>query len=273
VPRWRIIAQQTNNNDPDRRLPPELWMRIVNLQPGDARTIVTLAHQYPEFVDAILTQAAGTAGNHAVAQATEMLAANPVTEAVAPQRGHAIAQDLSYDGFDYTSSVLTLEGGDIVADHLKFLGMYPHLRTKVLQGLGEAHPELFDDMLERLHAHDKGKGKEASEKKITEAEVEATGGGDVATAPKEEKKEATWITGAKRFNAAHAEHVDEFNRVTDNSCVGTDGVLDPALVSDWQVAHGVTPDGRVGAETVDAAKRAAGIGHPIPMPEGDLGLE
>jgi hypothetical protein len=275
-------------DDPQRKLPPELWIRVINLQPGDANTLVALTRQYPDFVDAILTQAAASAGNHTVSKAIEMLAANPVTEEAAPAapapQGRPMHYDYTPEGFKYDESVLTLEGGDIVGDHLKLIKMYPELRSKVLNGLGQAHPELFDEALERLHASEQTKAKGPTEKEITEQQQSGSGTSaqgnatdatetesqERAAKPKEEAKESAWITGAKRFNAAHPEEVAEFNRVTRDACVDSDGVLDPALVSDWQVAHGVQPDGRVGPATVDAAKRAAGIGHPIPITDEAL---
>lgn len=269
--------------DPDRKLPPELWIRVINLQPGDYQTLVSLTRQYPDFVDAILTQASAVAGNRTVSQAIEVLAANPVSEtpaaATGPVRGRPTGYDYSAEGFDYSTSVLQLEGGDIIGDHVKVIAMYPHLRSKILDGLLHAHPELFDETLDRLHKAE-GKLSGPTEKELTEKEQKSGGGQGETEAteteshqsgrPKDEAKEASWITGAKRFNAAHAEEVAEFNRVTKDACLGPDGNLDPKLVSDWQASHGIAPDGRVGPATVDAARRANGIGHPIPITDEAL---
>lgn len=275
-------------DDPNRLLPAELERKLAALQPGDVQALVTLARLYPDFLDAILTQAGSIVGNHTVAQAIEQLTAAPITTAgqgeggeqeaaVAPARGAPVTPDYSLEGFDYDSSVLTLEGGDIAGDHVRFILLYPDLRYKVLNGLAHAHPELLDETMERLHVIERGRGQEEEERKETEQEAtEGDGQGAAQAAPKEGEggeQEAAWIVGAKRYNAAHAEQVEEFNQHTKNACVGPDGELDPRLVSDWQAAHGVTPDGRVGPMTVDAARRAAGIGTPVPMPEGDLGLE
>lgn len=269
--------------DPQRKLPPELWIRVVNVQAGDSHTLVSLCRQYPDFIEAIFAQAASSAGSQAVQQAIQMLSTSPPAAAAGPARGRPMQYDYSVEGFDYNESILTLEGGDIVGDHLKVLAMYPDLRSKVLNGIGKAHPELFDELLDRLHAREKGTAtKGPTEKELTEAQD--TGGGETrseansesesqerSARPAEPTKEAAWITGAKRFNAAHEEEVAEFNRVTGDSCLGPDGVVDPALVSDWQARHGVQPDGRVGPATVDAARRAAGIGRPpAPMTQEDL---
>lgn len=269
--------------DPQRKLPPELWIRVINVQAGDSHTLVSLCRQYPDFIEAILAQASSSAGSQAVQQAVTMLSSNPTSAAPAgPVRGRPMQYDYSVEGFKYDESVLTLEGGDIVGDHLKFITMYPELRSKVLNGIGMAHPELFDELLDRLHAREKAATKGPSEKELTEAQD--SGGSETrneansesesqerSARPAEPTKEAAWITGAKRFNAAHEEEVNEFNRVTNDSCLGPDGKVDPALVSDWQARHGVQPDGRVGPATVDAARRAAGIGRPpAPMTQEDL---
>lgn len=275
-------------DDPNRLLPEDLQRKLQALQPGDVQALVTLARMYPDFLDAILTQASSIVGNHTVAQAIEQLTAAPVTAApdsaeqgevqvIAPARGRPVEPDYSVEGFDYDSSVLTLEGGDVAGDHVRFILLYPDLRYKVLNGLAHAHPELLDETMERLHVIERGRGDEEEERKETEQQAtEGDGQGAAQKAPQGGEggeKEAAWIVGAKRYNAAHPEQVEEFNQHTKNACMGPEGVLDPKLISDWQAAHGVTPDGRVGPMTVDAARRAAGIGTPVPMPEGDLGLE
>ncbi len=272
-------------DDPNRQLPEDLDRRVAALQPGDAQALVTLVRLNPDFIDAILTQASAIVGNQTVAQAIELLTAAPAT-VESPAQGRPVLPDYSLDGFDYDSSVLTLEGGDIAGDHVRFILMYPELRYKVLNGLALAHPELLDEAMERLHQLEAQRG-EAEERKATEEEAaNPNGAAPPSEAPAEAarttepaevsqptREEAAWIVGAKSYNAAHPEQVEEFNRMTQNACVGADGMLDPCLVSDWQAAHGVSPDGRVGPKTVEASRHAAGIGTPVPMPEGDLGLE
>jgi hypothetical protein len=271
------VAVHSEMVDPERKLPPELGARLSRLQPGDAHALVALVREFPDFDDAILTQAAAIVGNQTTGQAIELLVAGNAaeSEAATPTRGRPPVQDYSVAGFRYEESVLTLEGGDVVGDHLKFIAMYPELRNKVIDGLGQANPSLVDDLLARLAAEETAQD-QAELREQTEREAEGAakdGDSEVETAPREEAKEASWVTGAKRYNAAHPEEVAEFNRVTRDACVGVDGVVDPALVSDWQAAHGLSPDGRIGEFTVEAARRAAGIGRPVPMPEGDLGLE
>lgn len=283
--------------DPQRQLPPQIWNRLMHIQAGDVQALVDLVRQNPDFSDAILTQAASTAsiGNRTVSAAIDLLAAAPVTEEAAPAqqeapaRGRPIPMDFSLEGFDYDNSPLILEGGDVVADHIKFIEKYPYLRTKVLQGFFNATggSDQFDELVERLQAAEATSATGPSEKEITEKEAAAetktgTGVGNATESTETERpkaetseethneKESAWIVNAKRFNAAHPEEVAEFNRVTKDACLGHDGNLDPKLVSDWQASHGIAPDGRVGPATVDAARRANGIGHPIPITDEAL---
>jgi beta-glucosidase-like glycosyl hydrolase len=93
--------------------------------------------------------------------------AAPATAAPAA-RGAAITPDYSVEGFDYDASVLTLEGGDVAGDHVRFITLYPELRHKVLNGLALAHPELLDEAMERLHRLEQARGIEDDEKKDTE---------------------------------------------------------------------------------------------------------
>jgi hypothetical protein len=72
--------------------------------------------------------------------------------------------------------------------------------------------------------------------------------------PAPEQKESTWVTKARRFNRAHADDVERFLGMTGDTCVDeATGEADPRKVARWQADHGVSPDGRVGDETVKAA--------------------
>ncbi|MEZ4359784.1 MAG: hypothetical protein R3B48_06355 [Kofleriaceae bacterium] len=170
---------------------------------------------------------------------------------------------ISYDPstFDYLNSEASQEGGDPIGTAVQFLQREPQLRAQVLEGFAKEHPGRIEELMTRLREREGP----AVEREQTEREAEQGGPSPATEAAPEAGKESAWVTRAQRFNAAHPEDVAEFNRVTKDACVGGDGVVDPALVSDWQLGHGLSPDGRVGPQTVDAARRAAGIGHPIPM--------
>ena len=67
------------------------------------------------------------------------------------------------------------------------------------------------------------------------------------------RRDAADDAEATAFNERHAAEVAEFNQLTQNACLGEDGKLDPAAVKDWQRAHNVAPDGKIGPKTVAAA--------------------
>jgi hypothetical protein len=62
---------------------------------------------------------------------------------------------------------------------------------------------------------------------------------------------------ADRYNQAHPELVMEFNQLTGDACGGA-AYADAKQVREWQRAHGVSPaDGKVGKDTLAAAKKHA----------------
>jgi hypothetical protein len=94
--------------------------------------------------------------------------------------------------------------------------------------------------------------------------------------------QSPWVVKARAYNAEHPARVAAFRAATGDACLGADGELDPAQVARWQDHHGVSPDGRVGEQTVRAAKTEAAradqaesaADHHEPTPEhvdGDVG--
>ena len=81
-------------------------------------------------------------------------------------------------------------------------------------------------------------------------------------APQAESEEA-WAVRAAEYNERHAELVARFNELTDDQYVGPDGSVAPDVIVAWQKANGVAVDGRIGPETVAAAKAA----KRVPMAE------
>src|SRR5450432_640995 len=85
--------------------------------------------------------------------------------------------------------------------------------------------------------------------------AEASGAAQV----KEEKNpDAEFVKNAEQFNEDHKHRADEFNELTQNSCV-VNGKLDVMKVRDFQKAQGIDPDGMVGPWTIAAAKEVAEI--------------
>jgi hypothetical protein len=63
-----------------------------------------------------------------------------------------------------------------------------------------------------------------------------------------------FLSSAQRYNAAHTSFVDEFNDLTNGSCL-VSGQLDPQAVARWQAQHGLAPDGKVGPLTLASARK------------------
>ncbi len=82
------------------------------------------------------------------------------------------------------------------------------------------------------------------------------------SAPAKPAAEPAWAAGARRYNEAHAELVSEFNELTQGSCRGAGGQLDPQAVARWQRQHGVDADGKVGPHTLAAARHVQAKAGP-----------
>ncbi len=80
----------------------------------------------------------------------------------------------------------------------------------------------------------------------------------------QESTEEAWVSGARRYNERHAELVAMFNEATDNRYAGPDGSVSPEVIVAWQQANNIAVDGRIGPETVAAAKDGA---RKIPLAE------
>jgi hypothetical protein len=75
-----------------------------------------------------------------------------------------------------------------------------------------------------------------------------------------------WEKAARHYNSLHQATVDEFNALTSDACLGPDGTVEPNLVRVWQGSHGVEQDGRVGPQTLAAAKKVEGTKSDEPAP-------
>lgn len=77
-----------------------------------------------------------------------------------------------------------------------------------------------------------------------------------APKPTQAAAEPAWVAGARAYNAAHSELVDEFNELTSDVCrLDGEGKVDPQAVARWQSNHGLAADGKIGPHTVAAARK------------------
>lgn len=89
-------------------------------------------------------------------------------------------------------------------------------------------------------------------------------------APSHDPRAAKWdaiVKAATRWNMAHADLVVEFNKLTDGKCAGSNAGVSVRAVRVWQMEHGLSPDGKIGGKTIEAAKKEA----RAQKPNGDAG--
>jgi hypothetical protein len=80
--------------------------------------------------------------------------------------------------------------------------------------------------------------------------------------------EPAWVADARRYNDVQEYLVEEFNELTAFVCLNDDtGKLDPRAVADWQRAHGLSADGKVGPHTVQAARAVKTKGSEVAKTE------
>lgn len=242
---------------------------VMMLEPGDHQHLASLLRQHPGMREAILVAAAEYAGNETVARALELVGEAPAAEAkpaepaiaeVAPPQ----ATEQEPAAFDWLLSPLALEGNfeGRVQEHVDFIHAHPGLRETVLAQCASFEPALADAVRDALAAPPVPLDVEAPAptEQIQEDVAE------VATEPAAQSKKEVpgWVVRARAYNRAHDALVAEFNELTSFACVGPmdwiegDSVdsleVDPYLVAQWQQDAGLSPDGRVGPNTVDAAR-------------------
>jgi len=114
---------------------------------------------------------------------------------------------------------------------------------EVHQATGESRPLSGSEMIAALHDDSDGPQSAAP----TAAPAAAPGAAPAA-AP-------AWVAGARAYNDAHAELVDEFNELTGDVCrLDGAGKVDPQAVARWQTHHGLAADGKIGPHTVAKAR-------------------
>lgn len=253
---------------------------IEMLRPGDHELLAQALRNHPELHDKILERAASFCGNETVTQALRVLAGvpadkEPAQEAAAPE---AAAPAASPAEFDYTTSPLALfyDEEAKAKDHADFIRAHPELEDQVIIQAAEVDPVLAVktyDQLEGLAAEPAASTvaeetpqaviEESAKQATTEPVAEQNQTSEAVTAQDaveepartEPEKESGWVVRAREFNRDHADEVAAFLAATGGACL-VDGALDPNLVAQWQQDHGVSVDGRIGHETVEAASKA-----------------
>lgn len=139
----------------------------------------------------------------------------------------------------------------------------PELRQPLVEEATKAQgAEVVEQAIEVEHQEQEQATAIAHDEPALTAEVEAKPAVIEEEVAQPESEEA-WAVRAREYNEAHAELVARFNELTDNMYAAPDGTLAPDVIVAWQKANGVSVDGRIGPETVAAAKAA----KPVPLAE------
>ena len=249
-------------------LPPALHGQVLRLGPGDAQALRDLLTLYPMFSKGILSVAAPHVGNAAVQRAVAMVQQN------------AQGQPLATTGADYQERLGGVEGS-APATHAPAVGKPPPVTGLIKETLADepavGKPPPVTGLIKETLADEPAVGKPPPVTgliKETLADEPAVGRpppvtgliqetlADEPAAATKSAAEPAWVGGARKYNAAHAELVSDFNDATANSCLDAGGQLDPQAVRRWQAGHGVDADGRVGPHTLAAARHASAKAGP-----------
>jgi hypothetical protein len=116
---------------------------------------------------------------------------------------------------------------------------------------------------------DAGPVKEMEMSSFLEDKSDAQAPDETPTTPKQAPAaDPAWIAEARRYNKVQEWCVEEFNELTDHFLLQEGSLeLDPKAVFDWQRAHGLDPDGKVGPRTLAAARAAKARGTAVAKTE------
>jgi hypothetical protein len=282
APQEEILPPQLENRAPDNALPDDIRLLLDVLEPHNADLLAKALRKYPQFHDQIIAYVSKSLGNSIVKEALALLAqpdtpppgeqkSEPQPQGPAPEQAPAPAPSSAPAAEQATSDVpaqndplflvwaVTDAGETEVHFVADFIRKHPELEEAAMAIVTK---HVGADFAARVRAELKGAGQPAAapEPKPEEtppAEV-VTQAQEPAPAPQAVEAEPGWVTRARQFNEAHYSECEEFNQLTNFTCMsvalGGNAEIDPRKIADWQAANGVHPDGRVGAKTIEAAR-------------------
>lgn len=218
--------------DQTQGLPPHVYAQVAALGPADAPALADLLVLYPGFTQRILSVAAPQVGNAAVQRAIA------ITHAKQNARGTpgAMNNREMHEMLDESPG-----GGGATAA--------PTAAPKAQGKPGTLSNAEMHELLDDPAPQSKVQGKPGT---LSNAEMH-----EILDEPAETKAaEPAWAAAARKYNIAHGDLVADFNALTQQSCIGADGRLDPVAVAAWQAKHGLAADGKIGPHTVAAARAA-----------------
>lgn len=210
----------------------DIYSQLMQLGPADHEALAQLLQLYPDQQQQILQIAAQRMGNAAVQRALAIV------------NGAAVGAPPSAENQAEVMQMFRDENGGPANES-------PAVGTAPSQGDADSQRRAAEAMQDfREVNNEPGRGAPPS------AANAAAAMEDFREVNAEPVAVSAWDSAA-RYNAAHQHLVDEFNSLTDGTCVGKDGAVDPELVAKWQSSHDLVADGMVGPMTVAAAHHAA----------------
>lgn len=234
-------AAATDAADQSHGLPPALHAQILQMTPADARALAEMLRLHADLADSILSVAASHMGNAAVQRAIAIAnhAKPPGREA---PLSHAQMHEFLDDPAQGPQATAPLSAGPQQPGPLSHAEMH-EVMDDPAAGPAKNAPLSHAEM--RAVLEDPSSGPQKAALPIESAAPKAS----------HAAAEPAWVAGARAYNAAHADLVDEFNELT-NNVVQLDGEtrVDPQSVARWQSHHGLAPDGKIGPHTVAKAR-------------------
>lgn len=256
-------------------LPPHLYAQIMSLGPGDVVPLRNLLSLHREMAAKILEVASAQVGISTVQRAQAMVQQN--VEVAPPVVAGAQRDELLSVMDDETSTAGTnrvaekkyaSDENKVVRDVIESDGA-PKPAVGAPKHYNDPDNQLVRDVIES----DGGPARPAvvapkhyndEDNQVVREAIESDGDAIAPTEKTPEQATPAWVDGARRFNSAHAALVEEFNELTASTCTADGSVakLDPQQVAEWQRAHGLEADGKVGPNTLAAARKAYAKLHP-----------
>ena len=272
------IEQQQTEQPKDGGLSPEqelVLMQLATFDANSAQAVASALREHPEMRDQILEFVGSTLGNAVVQEALALAEPTPAEavaqpEAAAPpaeeanpfideeavlQETLAISSEKTPEVQARIDAVDSMQQGDeeLLAATLTET---PEARDEVL---AKATDQLGPETVEGAIVAQAEEQQEAPPEEtvapepLPEPVVE-----QVVGEPKDTQVEEAWIEKARDYNRRHRALVEEFaEHLSGNVLRYPDGDIDPAFIVAWQQANGVAVDGRIGPETVAAAREGA----------------
>jgi len=257
-------AQTTQSSEPSLEFRPDLKDAMLRMNPADAGPLGEMLKLYPNLSREILSFAASHLGNAFVQRAIAVAQGSK-----AQGRGASMSQD-EVRGY--------LEDSPAKAPPAKGLLSNQEMHEFLDDGPAKAPPAKGPLSNQEMHEFlDDGPAKAPPAKgPLSNQEMHEFLDDGPAKAPPTAAPKATpaaepvWVAGARAYNAAHSDLVDEFNDLTDDVArLGGEAKVDPQAVARWQGHHGLAPGGKMGPPTVAKARTRKAKGPAVAAAQTD----